>query len=98
MKDEQFQELLESVKQGGLILRGEDNPSRSFTIGDPDISSLRTDMNLTQDQFVHMFGINIRTLRNWEQGRRIPRGPARILLHMIAQYPGEVLNVVHRIQ
>lgn len=96
MKDEQFQDLLKSVKQGGAILRGEDNPSRSFSMDEIDVAALRTDLNLTQDQFARMFGINIRTLRNWEQGRRLPRGPARILLQMIAKHPREVLSVVHQ--
>ena len=96
MKDEQFQDLLQSVKQGGAILRGEADPSRSFSFEDIDIAAIRADQKLTQEQFADLFGINIRTLRNWEQGRRIPRGPARILLQLISKYPQEVLSVVHR--
>ena len=98
MKNEQFQDLLQSVKQGGAILRGEADPSRSFSFEDIDIAAIRAEQELTQEQFADLFGINIRTLRNWEQGRRIPRGPARILLQLISKYPKEFLSVVHRIQ
>ncbi len=98
MKNEQFQDLLQSVKQGGAILRGDADPSRSFSFEDIDIAAIRAEQELTQEQFADLFGINIRTLRNWEQGRRIPRGPARILLQLISKYPKEVLSVVHRTQ
>jgi putative transcriptional regulator len=40
-------------------------------------------------------GISVRTLRNWEQGRRVPEGPARVLLQVVAKHPEAVLDVVH---
>lgn len=76
MKDELFSELLESVKEGGAILRGEIQPSRSFQLDRIDIRQIRERYQLTQEQFAVMLGISVRTLRNWEQGRRIPEGPA----------------------
>jgi putative transcriptional regulator len=41
-----------------------------------------------------MLGISIRTLRNWEQGRRVPEGPARVLLQVAAKHPEVLLDVV----
>ena len=41
-----------------------------------------------------MLGISVRTLRNWEQGRRVPEGPARVLLQVAAKHPAAVLDVV----
>ena len=41
-----------------------------------------------------MLGISVRTLRNWEQGRRVPEGPARVLLKVAAKHPEAVLEVV----
>src|SRR5205814_2047757 len=65
-----FQELLESVRQGGALLRGEEEPSRTFEIADPDVRGLRKRFGLSQEGFARLIGISVGTLRNWEQGRR----------------------------
>ncbi len=94
MKDEMFEELVASLKEGGAILRGESPAARAFTISPLDIKKIREGYDLTQNQFAGMLGISIRTLRNWEQGRRVPEGPARVLLQVAAQHPGVLLDVV----
>ena len=87
MKKELFAELLESVREGGAILRGEDKPARATHVRDPDVRSLREDYGLTQPKFAALMGISVATLRNWEQGRRHPEGSARILLRVVATNP-----------
>ena len=57
-----------------------------FESGD-DIASLRQFLRLTQDQFAQALGISVHTLRNWEQGRRSPEGPAIALLRIAAKHP-----------
>jgi putative transcriptional regulator len=57
-----------------------------FETGD-DISSLRRFVGLTQAQFAQALGISVHTLRNWEQGRRHPDGPAVALLRIAARHP-----------
>src|SRR4051794_24667824 len=52
-----------------------------------DISSLRRFVGLTQTQFAQAMGISVHTLRNWEQGRRRPEGPAIGLLRIAARHP-----------
>ncbi len=52
-----------------------------------DISSLRRFVGLTQTQFAQAMGISVHTLRNWEQGRRHPEGPAIALLRIAARHP-----------
>jgi DNA-binding transcriptional regulator YiaG len=52
-----------------------------------DISSLRRFVGLTQTQFAQAMGISVHTLRNWEQGRRRPDGPAIALLRIAARHP-----------
>ncbi|MBV8544939.1 MAG: helix-turn-helix domain-containing protein [Acidobacteria bacterium] len=52
-----------------------------------DISALRRFVNLTQAQFARAMGISVHTLRNWEQGRRFPDGPAIALLRIAARHP-----------
>ena len=49
---------------------------------------------VSQEQFAALLGISVRTLRNWEQGRRVPEGPARVLLQVAAKHPEAVLDVV----
>ncbi len=52
-----------------------------------DISALRRFVGLTQAQFAQAMGISVHTLRNWEQGRRNPDGPAIALLRIAARHP-----------
>ena len=96
MREELFEELLESVKQGGAILRGERKPSRVFKFDQPNVRSIRDRYGLSQPKFANMIGISVSTLRNWEQGRRKPEGAARILLLVASKYPEAVLEVVHQ--
>ena len=94
MKEELFTELLESVHEGGAILRGETSPSRKFTVEKPDVQQIRANYQLSQKEFASMLGISKSTLQNWEQGRRQPQGPARVLLQVAAQHPEAVWDVV----
>lgn len=52
-----------------------------------DIAALRRFVGLTQTQFAQAMGISVHTLRNWEQGRRHPDGPAIALLRIAARHP-----------
>jgi putative transcriptional regulator len=94
MKDELFQELMESVRQGGAILRGETEPSRRFEFGELDVKRIRETFELSQPKFAAMLGISVGTLRNWEQGRRRPEGPARVLLRVAAKHPEAILDSI----
>ena len=94
MKDELFNELVASVREGGAILRGKRTPSRQFVVDAPDVKHIRATYQLSQGEFAVLIGISVATLRNWEQGRRTPEGPARILLQIAAKHPDAVWDVV----
>lgn len=94
MKDELFDELVASVREGGAILRGKKTPSRAFAVDGPDVKEIRSRYGLSQSEFAAMLGISVGTLRNWEQGRRAPEGPARVLLQVAAKHPEVVWDVV----
>jgi putative transcriptional regulator len=94
MKNELFDELIASIREAGAIRRGEKKPSRVFKIEKPDIKAIRGAMGLTQIQFAALLGISVNTLRNWEQGRREPEGPARVLLLVAAHRPEAILESV----
>ena len=93
MNEELFEELLESVREGGAILRGEKEPSRRFEFDVPDAKHIRQQYKLSQSEFAMMLGVSTRTLQNWEQGRRKPQGAARVLLQVAAKHPQSVWDV-----
>jgi putative transcriptional regulator len=94
MRNDLFAELVASVKEGSAILRGEKEAARTFQMDRLDIKRIRAGYNLTQAQFAAMLGISVRTLRNWEQGRRVPEGPAMVLLRVADKHPEAVLDAV----
>ncbi len=94
MKDELFDELIASIREGGAILRGEKRASRKYFVDRLDIKRIRKGLDLSQREFASMLGISTDTLQNWEQGRRIPRGPARVLLQVAAKHPEALLDIV----
>ena len=94
MSDDMFDELLESVREGGAILRGEKEASRRFVVESPDVRNIRERYKLSQSEFAAFLGISVKTVQNWEQGRRNPRGTARVLLQVAAKHPDVVWDVV----
>ena len=62
----------------------------SATPGLPAVRDLRRRAQLTQQQFAEKLGVPVETIRNWEQGKRAPRGPARALLAVLAHAPDTV--------
>jgi putative transcriptional regulator len=58
--------------------------------GTPEVRDLRRRACLTQQEFAARLGVPVETIRNWEQGKRAPRGPARALLAVIAHAPDTV--------
>lgn len=94
MDDEMFAELEASLKEGMKILQGESAAARTFEYDEPDVKEIRKELNLTQHQFATMMGISVKTLQNWEQRRRSPEGPARVLLMVAAKHPQVVLDAV----
>ena len=95
MKEQDFDNLIESIKQAGKIRRGEMKPSRTFTFGPADIKNIRSKLKLSQSEFAMMIGVSISTLQNWEQGRRRPVGPARALLKILQRDPERAIKALH---
>jgi len=59
-------------------------------VAEPAVRALRRRTRLTQLEFATKLGVPVETIRNWEQGKRVPRGPARALLAVIAHAPETV--------
>ena len=89
-----FEELMESVQQMDEIVRGERQPSREFSVDAMQIKDIRKATGLSQAKFAAIIDVQLGTLRNWEQGRREPTGPAKALLKAIHNDPIHVLNAL----
>lgn len=89
-----FEELMESVEEMNEILRGEREPSREFHVDAMRVKEIRKATGLTQAKFAALIDVQLGTLRNWEQGRRDPTGPAKALLKAIHNDPVHVLNAL----
>jgi putative transcriptional regulator len=96
MRKELFDQLLESVKQGAAIMKGTMKPSRTMEFPESEVRKIREQYGLSQDRFASLMGISVATLRNWEQGRRKPEGPARVLLRVAAEHPEAILDITRR--
>ena len=95
MKDAAFKELLTSVRQAGRIRRGAARPPRAATFDPTDVQAIRAKLGTSQAEFALMIGVSVATLRNWEQGRRTPDGPALALLRVAARNPKAVIEALH---
>jgi putative transcriptional regulator len=94
MEQKLFSRLLESVEQMDEIVRGERQPSREFTIDAMQVKAIRQTTGLSQAKFAAMIDVQLATLRNWEQGRRDPTGPAKALLRAIHNDPAHVIQAL----
>ena len=87
---EEFQkDLIESVEQ----MRST-HGARATKVKVPQAAEAREPVGLSQQDFAHLFGVSLRMLRGWEQGRREPTGAAKTLLRIALAHP-EVLRELH---
>ena len=92
------QEVITSLKEAIAWAGGEDIPVRLTTVEVPktNVRAVRRKLRLSQSQFAAKFGFQPATLRNWEQGRTRPDGPARVLLAVIARHPEAVEDALRK--
>jgi putative transcriptional regulator len=79
-------EILQGVRE---IKRGK----HGRVVNVPSVSSIREKTGLSQERFATLLGVSIRTLQDWEQGRRAPSGAARTLLLIADRNPKVLLEV-----
>lgn len=95
MDDKLFEQLMESATQATEIVRGDRKPSRSFEVTVDVLRQIRKSTGLSQERFAGLFHISIGTLRNWEQGRQRPDGPAAALLTAIKNDPKNAIAALN---
>jgi putative transcriptional regulator len=94
MEDALFRKLVASAEQMGEIIRGERAPARETTIDAVQVKEIRKLTGLSQAKFAQLVDVRLGTLRNWEQGRREPTGPAQALMRVIRHDPQAVIKAL----
>ena len=91
-----FDSLERSLKQALAFAQGNTEGCivHEVVVPDPEVPAIRARTGLSQAEFARSIGVKKATLLNWEQGRRKPDGPARVLLALIAKEPGIVRRVL----
>ena len=94
MEKRLFADLKKSVMEMDAIIHGERAPSREFVVDALAVKQIRSATGLSQARFARLIDVQVTTLRNWEQGRREPTGPAKALLRAIQNDPRHVLQAL----
>ena len=81
------QEILDSIH----AIKAGKGKRRTVKIPD-DVRTIRERMDLSQSAFAALLGVSLRTLRDWEQGRRKPTGPAYVLLRVAKRHPEALIG------
>ena len=88
MSSDAFDQIMTGLNEALAHARGEDVPGLVVHVPERiDVAAIRKRTGLSQAAFSLRIGVPVATLRNWEQGRRIPEGPARVLLAMLDRNP-----------
>lgn len=96
MSTDALRAILDGVKDAIAFTQGDMSRGKTHfpSILEIDVGELRGRLNLTQSEFAQGFGVSLGTLRNWEQHRRKPEGPARVLLTVISKNPEHVVSAI----
>lgn len=91
-----FEAIAAGIADAIAYSRGDKTRGRltRVRVAEVNVSAMREKLGLSQEDFAHAFGVSPATVRNWEQGRRRPQGPARVLLKVIDKAPGAVLGAI----
>ena len=92
-------EYFESIKKGAeeavAWKQGKKTGARVRQYTAMDVAKIRKEANMTQKDFSESFSIPLSTLRQWEQGKRVPQGPAQTLLRIIAHDSETAIKALH---
>ncbi len=95
MRKQDFENLVESVRQAGRIRRGEAEPSRVTEFRPVDVKAVRRGLGKSQSEFARMIGVSVATLQNWvSSGGAVRRSGPRPLLRVAAVNPAAVAEAL----
>jgi len=91
------QEIIQGLQEALQYSKGKTKGHRTHVVKPPeqvDVRGLRAALRMTQQEFANRFGFSVNSIRNWEQGRRNPEGPARVLLKIIQREPEAAMRAL----
>lgn len=89
--------IIEGLEEALQYAKGNTVNQRVYKVALPeniDVKAIRQKLHMSQQEFSLTFGFSIHSVRNWEQGKRHPKGPAHVLLTVIAKEPEAVQNAL----
>ena len=95
MKNNDFKDLLTSIDQARKIHSGKIKPSRASNFKPIILTNIRKKLHVSQAKFAYLIGVSVDTLQNWEQGRRVPEGPALALLKVAETNPKALMKALY---
>lgn len=83
--------MIRGAQEALAFAAGEENSDCVAHIPDEvDVRRIRQKLELSQNEFARYFGVSVRTIQEWEQGRRVPSGASKVFLHVIDKEPEAV--------
>jgi len=89
-----FSSIKQGLKEAISFSKGNLKKAIVHEFGPIDVKNIRANVGMSQNEFASAFGISVSTLRHWERGDRKPRGPALVLLNVVAKEPAVVLKAL----
>ena len=90
-----YDTIRKGLKEALAHARGETGATvHEIAVPESDVAAIRARTGLSQRAFAGSIGVALGTLQGWEQGRRRPEGPARVLLALLAKRPGLVRELL----
>ncbi|MCP4168067.1 MAG: helix-turn-helix domain-containing protein [Chloroflexi bacterium] len=91
---ETFDSIRQGLNEAIEFSQGQETKAVVHEFSPPDVKAIREKLGMTQAELAATFGISLGTLRHWERGDRRPRGPALVLLSVMAYEPESVLRAL----
>jgi putative transcriptional regulator len=88
------EEILQGAREALASVKGDATAVRVTIIPRIDVGEIRRRLKMTQAEFSRAFSLSLDSVKNWEQGHRVPEGPAKALLAVIAKNPQAVQNAL----
>ena len=89
-----FESIQQGLKEAIEFAEGNTKTATVHHFEPVDVKTVRHNVEMTQKEFASTFGISLGTLRHWERGDRTPRGPALVLLNVLAKEPKAVMRAL----
>jgi putative transcriptional regulator len=94
MAKEAFDKIMAGLDDALAYVEGEEGKAVRHVVKTPDVAAIRKNMKLSRPKFAERFGLDVRAVQDWEQGRRRPDRAAQVLLKVIERTPEAVAEAV----